>query len=215
MWVLSFTVSTPKEKPKPTEPPKPAATTQLASSASAIQKQQQQHQYADYQANAGQQTYPQQNPMASYQPAYQSSYQSPSPYMYVRPGNTYHFTEYLPGSNPLSRASEMYSTYYAGQTRSNTKLQAKRPSNVRGGKRDVSGVPEFGKILEQALSASDGNLIVARQMVMKNRKKNSKRRKIWKKFLTRRRHKKKSRLPKTKQKEDALNQNDRKVLTDL
>jgi len=142
--------------------------------------------------------------MTSFRFRYQSPFQSSSSPqdMYLKPGQTYHFTEYLPGTGNENRASELYSTYYAGQTRSNTNGLRKpsRPSYVKAGKRDKTNESEnvkFSEILENALDKADGNLIVARQMIARNHDENSKKRsKIWKKLRKSHRHGKKSKLSK-------------------
>jgi hypothetical protein len=51
-------------------------------------------------------------------------------------------------------------------------LYSSQPSYVPGGKREISRVVsvDFAKMLEDALQASDGNLIVARQNIQNARK---------------------------------------------
>jgi len=150
-----------------------------------------QQSYANYQSNdltTGQQTYQKAAP-----------YQAPYPMPYLKPENTYHFTEYVPAMSPSTpyTGNQMYSGYYpasapAPSSTTTGNLFSSQPAYVPGGKREISKVVsvDFANVLEKALQATDGNLIIARHQIL-NHMKNKKRRKIWK-YLGRR---KKSKLP--------------------
>ncbi|KXJ29084.1 Hemicentin-1 [Exaiptasia diaphana] len=119
---------------------------------------------AAYEANKnllnGQQTYRQVNAPASYPAPYQASY--PPAYLqnvgYLKPGTTYHFTQYIPAVGPssLNPSRQMYSSYYPGQPRSKTaRLHSSKPSYESGAnsvKQESSGNLESSPVTHQSFS---------------------------------------------------------------